>query len=1774
MSEQQRQQFATAPPTPEALPGGTAAALDKLRARLLDLTNRNRLLNFRHSAATLRIVDVDLDTVFSKLMNEEEIQFRYVPDPDPSPEFDDAELEEGTSKPNPADIAEALGWQTSYDLMTPSAHNPDSRVLPVLLYVEDLETKTRKIGSAAKTAIEESGTNMLYLTFGFLEWYESDDSRQEHLAPLLTVPVALNRRTAKGKGFGASVEFSGEDFATNLSLAEKMRRDFAIEIPTIEEDDTPTTYFSRFEAILTQKKRWRIRQHLSLSLLSFGKLLMYRDLDPKIWPGIEKHARVTELFEGTRRDDIEHAEEYAIDAAEIKRDVPMLIVDADSSQHSALIDAVRGQNLVIEGPPGTGKSQTITNLIAAALTAGKTVLFVSEKLAALEVVRRRLDEAGLGIFCLELHSHKTRKDSLLQDLATRLKARGSFRDPRELDQHLSVVEEKKRLLTGYANLINRELQPFKATVFEILWARDLAYQDLQFDRALVEKLLLSTVIQFTPGDVAQTEQFLLVHAQHLAGVLRASSKLEQHPWAWVNAALSFQEQERICDLLETLVSHVQNVAPIHRALADVGVSLPFTLQGLNAATEVLTRLPILSEKFHGRVLAPCRDAAVRTALLDFIEAVENARASRQMLADATSANNPAPLLRRDITSLLAETVTVLAARGHERSDSLRLRQDLERGRAAERLLSEAGDCHVALSSLLGTQIPFDTRNIQRLLNCLQAVETAPVEVLHLRTPNLEADGAGRIIERAASTARELEKRHRELEQSFDLSTLTDSVHATRLQAHASAVEAAGFWQRCFGRQYRAGRRAYKALARNPKGASRKTIAHDLRTVADYLEAHARFEKDADCQALLGTHFDGIRTKWSDWQLVVEWYGEVFALLPDSDEPSVALRDLLLKSRTERLKAINANGPAHQHHRAKLAELHTTITGLPMLVRQNGTPSRSIDELRQALKDANTFLGEAIAELSMADLKADIPVSSVGELLKTAETHHASIARIESHAHVRQLLGDDFQGLDSNLKSTEASVRFANSLVRATIPQEATEWLLCEDYQSRLTQLRHGLEQAAYAGRDIGVCRNEIRRLASSPDWLATDNDLLEDVSSHAMCALENREELSQWLHFIRSRSEAANRGLDKLASLAEDGRIEPQHLHSAFTFVFYNTLARYAFADHAELFGFSGTTQDQVREQFAKADKEAIRLYRERAASTIDGRKIPYGHQSGPVKGWSDLALITHEISKQKRHIPIRQLVRRSAGALQAMKPCFMMGPLSVAQYLIPEGLRFDLVVMDEASQLKPEDAIGAIARGGQLVVVGDPKQLPPTNFFQRVTFDGDGVDDDDERMAIEEGESILDIASTLYQPVRRLRWHYRSRHHSLIAFSNREFYDGDLVIFPSAYHESPNLGVKYHHVSRGVFDERRNIPEAEAVVDAVIEHMHNRPNESLGVVALNFEQRELIEELLDRRLATEPFAIAYQERMEGGSEPLFIKNLENVQGDERDVIFISATYAADAKGNQYQRFGPINGPNGHRRLNVLFTRAKKRTEVFCSLDPDKIQVHPGSAWGLRVFKQYLTFARTGILEAAEDSGRTSSNDFERAVGAVLKEKGHEVVPEVGVAGFFIDLGVRHPTRPGAYLLGIECDGASYHSGRSARDRDRLRQEILENQGWKIHRIWSTDWFKSRNVEIKRLLKRIDDLLNSDPDYCKELERTQRVASLRQQLINLRDAEINISFPDSHPEESLLRQPLLDELVRRRPRTRNEWFNAISYELRSQTDPKQVGQYLDKVLEIIAASYE
>lgn len=657
----------------------------------------------------------------------------------------------------------------------------------------------------------------------------------------------------------------------------------------------------------------------------------------------------------------------------------------------------------------------------------------------------------------------------------------------------------------------------------------------------------------------------------------------------------------------------------------------------------------------------------------------------------------------------------------------------------------------------------------------------------------------------------------------------------------------------------------------------------------------------------------------------------------------------------------------------------------------------------------------------------------------------------------------------------ATAAYAQQLEDANLPTELTQWLLASDQASRL----HRVQDLAH---QIGECVQRLHRdrdalYALTPidtkAWLGFD-DLLETQPLELSTVLEKAAQLPEELEALvddqRAEHLVLECGLQQLLDLFERAKHPLQLLPIAYDRVLHQSIARAAVSRSPDLQRFAGMTHEKARERFRQLDRQLIELHRKQLACELMRRPVEQGTNTGSRKTWTGMRLIELEISKQQQHPPIRNLMDRAGQAIQQLMPCFMMSPLTVAKFLQPGGLHFDLVIMDEASQLRPEDAIGAIARGSQFVIVGDPKQLPPTDFFHRAN---DSEDDDG---SVADEESILDAALAVVRPARRLKWHYRSRHESLIAYSNREFYDRDLVVFPSPHNTHGDYGVRQVRVPDGHFKNRVNMKEVERIAQDAIEFMQQHPDRSLGIVAMNQPQRDAISLRMDELFESHPAAEAYRLKWEDTLEPFFVKNLENVQGDERDAIFISTVYGPDEEGNFHQRFGPINTSGGHRRLNVLFTRAKYQVVVFTSMVSGMIRADERSSWGVRVLKGYLDYASTGRLtQPVVQTGRSPESDFEISVARRLQEAGFEVVPQVGVAGYFIDLAVRHPAYPGTFALGIECDGSMYHSAKSARDRDRLRQEILENLGWRIYRIWSLDWYRNTARETQRLIARVKE---------------------------------------------------------------------------------------------------
>ena len=520
---------------------------------------------------------------------------------------------------------------------------------------------------------------------------------------------------------------------------------------------------------------------------------------------------------------------------------------------------------------------------------------------------------------------------------------------------------------------------------------------------------------------------------------------------------------------------------------------------------------------------------------------------------------------------------------------------------------------------------------------------------------------------------------------------------------------------------------------------------------------------------------------------------------------------------------------------------------------------------------------------------------------------------------------------------------------------------------------------------------------------------------------------------------------------------------------------------------------DARRRAFAERDLAKIQADRATIRAKLMMAAPPVGSNHGPRKTWTGMQMLTNEFPKIKRFSPVRQILSRAGKAVQALQPCFMMSPLSLAKFVQPGTLSFDLLVIDEASQMRPEDALGGMLRANQIIVVGDAKQLPPTDFFSRGTAaTGEGDDEQDDLDA----ESILEACEATFGERRRLKWHYRSRCESLIAFSNDNFYDGGLITFPMAKPDS--FSVDLVRVD-GIYRASRNPAEATHVAEEAIAFMRHHagtPDKdipSLGIVAVNVEQRELVMEELRQLWAGDDLVERYQAKVEAKGEPFFVKNLETVQGDERDYIFISMTYGRkQGAPGLAQNFGPIARKQGHRRLNVLFTRARIRIGLFTSFGSADVRPTEASSEGVHALKRYLAYAETRGRAAVRSIGGEPDSDFEVEVATRLRARGYDVEMQVGVSSFRIDLGVRHPDHPERFLAGVECDGAAFHSSKSARDRDRLREAMLNSLGWDLFRIWSTDWYDDPDLETSKVIIRLEELRRRPSAARHRIPRTAR----------------------------------------------------------------------------------
>lgn len=692
---------------------------------------------------------------------------------------------------------------------------------------------------------------------------------------------------------------------------------------------------------------------------------------------------------------------------------------------------------------------------------------------------------------------------------------------------------------------------------------------------------------------------------------------------------------------------------------------------------------------------------------------------------------------------------------------------------------------------------------------------------------------------------------------------------------------------------------------------------------------------------------------------------------------------------------------------------------------------------------------------------------------------ASLASIENSS-LRGL--PHFNNLDTDPKAAREYLATATAFLSAAAAARARS----ADPSLFSTRLKSIWEErgvsaaAAQAAAELEQARSEHERAWSAYRETAGDSpaDRLAAAAEEMSALIQSRAQIQNQTKWIQVRQQMNRAELTPMAEALEQQQLppEPARAAEAFRQAYMRWWLPLAIDREPVLRAFTGWEHKSRIDEFRELDEEAQKLSTQQVLRLI-AHDLPARDE---VARNSELGTLRHQLGLQRPSMPIRTLISKLPETFTKLAPCVLMSPLSIAQYLPAGHALFDVVLFDEASQITTWDAIGAIARGRQSIIVGDPKQLPPTNFFGRTETDDEEIEEYERDLP-----SILDEASVAGLPQRNLNWHYRSRDETLIAFSNHHYYGDRLITFPSP--STKTSAVRFHHIKDGIYlrgTARANKQEAREVVAMIVDRLTRaltRPEkdrETIGVITFNIQQQELILDLLDaERRANPSFEWFFEDERE---EPLIVKNLENIQGDERDIMLFSLTFGADKAGKMTMNFGPMNKDGGEKRLNVAVTRARSELHVFASFTADQIDLGRTRAVGVAHLKNFLDYAERGPAALpAMDRGSVGEADspFESAVAQALEARGWEVRPQIGVSGFRIDLGVVHPQKAGAYLAGIECDGATYHSSANARDRDRIRESVLRNLGWDIIRIWSTEWFRRPKATCDQVHAELEKLL-------------------------------------------------------------------------------------------------
>jgi len=1605
--------------------------------KLFDKTRNNEMLNVKTNKKKYVVIEEpSINEIYDKIViNDKSLSFK----------------EKITMDKNPRVFK-------TMSLMTKLGYPMDAYKGDILgVSIDDLDKTLYNLRKDTEHYKNEFGVDILHLSFGYIIWKLNKDDMELSSTPLINVPVHLERKNINSPYIITKIG----DPILNPALLYVLK-DYKITLPPFDINKKIEEYFELLEPI-ARENNWNLIKSVGLNILKYQKIAMFVDLDnPGNVERIKNHKLLMAMsgdipYEGISEEEMNEITNSQDEKSELDR---ILVLDADSSQLDALALADKGHSFVLFGPPGTGKSQTITNLIASALYKGKKVLFVAQKLAALEVVYNKLKQTRLSDFCLLLHDVKTKKKEVIEKIYKPLENIDRTEVTDEAINKLKELEELKKSINQYFKSTHEKILPIEQTLFELLnhYYDLMEVEDLNYsinDVLNVSKVKIEEVIN-------NIKKFEIEYTSYL-----------EHPHdKWINTnltSISLGEKRLLEEELNILDDEIEKIFlafnEINHFIPEINLYIREYYQYFEPLTKIFNtsiKHPNLFNKdyINQNIKLIERQIELNNLMLDnknkinkyfnhqiykynLIEFTNNfkkdindirnhipyyaLRDDDNLLTTITKYISFVKLYQKNIEDL--KHVTQLIKTTFKLSDDDLLNNDFKKILA----IIKNNNYHFKVHNTIKEHKNEFIKDLEIICSYLDNKKLAYNELINIygidKTNNIlsydkeEVFNYYQILNTTKGLNKIFNKEYKKLVK--ELKTLFNIKKKKIILLSFDYLYKYHYHHKLIKEEIDKLNNKYHYLLFDEDTNYHEMLelannSFELLKIIDFEndEAFVRYLSSTNKEYLIKTIEQYISINDSISECEVET-----TISKDSLDLDIILSDIVKEYQdVEKLFNKYTNIFNNFDDRFNIAKYFDLLV----------TYQKNIDEFEENKNKLSKYVEEQNDYAVLLEIAKDI--KQYYELVNHFGFNEENINKILFNETKKSVILENNEYLKNNLINVEM----------------------------KITKLNQKFKNTDFVSMPLDQLFNDIVELNSTIDGLVAYlnyQNYRKSITDEMTLTFVEKIENSSYSH--------------------ELDRIFLKNFY-------YEVIENYIF-NNSYLNKITKHKIINEIDQFKKKCKQQLTISQSRIRSEIM-KRIP--RMDGIITEKDSRAILRKEHSKKTRIMPLRKLFDTIPDLLMELQPCIMMSPIAVSSFLENDKYDFDLVIFDEASQIFPEDAIGTIYRGKQVIIAGDSNQLPPTSFFSKIGSDEFAEDLDDSDYADEEtGESILDLATNSLINCS-LKWHYRSKDERLIAFSNQKIYDNKLITFPTNYTTLPDYGVEFEYVTGGIYANKGNVVEALRIVELIERHINLFPEKSLGVIAFSKKQQNCIEKEVNKfrkeHLEYEFFFNSDKE------EPFFVKNLENVQGDERDVILFSIGYAKGDDGILRHNFGPLQIAGGERRLNVAISRSKLNIKVVSSIRGIDINTKKAKSKGAILLKEYLNFAEDNstLIEERTMSVEemVSKQRLQKDIASFLTEQGFLVQTDYGYSNFKVDIAILDKEDERNIICGILLDGRYYENDNTCRGREYLKQNILENNGWKIHRIWSYFWYKQNELEKEKLLNILNGEDLSEIDEVEEVE--------------------------------------------------------------------------------------